>query len=461
MATPDLYSLDHCDQLSEQTANSSPLRLMNSNGANCAFNSLFQVLVNVPQLYKSCARLTHSDFSRLKSLLNVYKRDQSKFYLICTNNNQDPRTIRQQISNVDSQWLRSQFTSIFPAFQPNDKEQLDSHELLTLLFSRIDAVDAETKCVHPLFTRVGVQTYYKDQGKSKTPLVQKRLELAYVDPKHEKAYTAVSNINPSVVTELYDWHLFIEIPTIDNDTNNTNLKINTDNNNTAENQHIMQGRSKYFYNNSSQNYLSNYNNNNLSNIPWYKSDPYAQYPPASLASRLRALTTENKLNIANNDYSYFSTQLFKWFDITITESKDDPALYLNAQDNQLHDYIPTRQVRHFYEAPNFLCVCVKRLKYVEQNNKMVRMKINDNFPVPLHFHMHDIPSNKSIVHKYVLQAFISHIGFHFETGHYIAHVKNGLNQWYCCNDSTVQMNSVADIKKTLLSSYILFYQKEL
>src|SRR5436305_3577860 len=77
------FPLEKSDKLSDETVNAPPIKLINSNGANCAINSMFQIICNIPALFKTCVRLPEKEFLYFKVVLNYYKTEQFNHYEQC------------------------------------------------------------------------------------------------------------------------------------------------------------------------------------------------------------------------------------------------------------------------------------------------------------------------------------------------------------------------------------------
>lgn len=541
------------DELVQKCQGLAPMGLTNTNSVNCAFNSLFQVLANVNILYWTCQRLPN-EFKFLKIYLNIYKTKQYEFY-----SSGNPLDIFKACT-LDLTFLRNKFRSLFGKnFSPNDTEQVDAHEILGLLFSRIDAVHPKTKVQHPLFTRVGVQIAYEHTCKQNKHGVcdslktdEQKFELTLKDSSHEDAYTVVNPLDPFVIRNHYDWHLSLELPVYwqteeatklasvgiaipsssradspvynpasppaaagqnqlntwsSIDSNHRSKYFQPQNNNNHQSQTsydcknagydsvygytAMQDqnpwRTKHKHGNHHGGYLpqdSDDTDLRYKHVEWEKEAGYMN--PASdvshsghntnFLSSYHARTTQtydrnNNNNIdsnssnskpstapllASNNFSYFHEMLSKQFEYDLDKSIQEPTRYINQKDERLHMYTAIREVHHFYEAPQFLCLHIKRLIYLERNKQLVRTKLDGQLPIPTQFYLSGLPNQPGYC-QYRLQAFISHLGASFGSGHYVCHLRTAWNQWYLCNDLRISLESAQDIEKAIQQSYILFF----
>lgn len=485
------------DKLCDLCINAAPLRLPNKLATNCAINSLLQIIINIPELFKACVRIPPDDkFNHFKIFLNVYKNRQNEFFQA---NNQNTKYINNEPLWLNSTVVRRYFSKIFSTFQPEDNEQLDAHEVLALLFDKIDPVDKSTNKVHYLFTKLGTQIFYKDLGLSKKKVSSSRLKLLVTNPHDNNAYTCVAADTPSVLRNIYDWHILIEIPeelrkTYNYQSNYGSSNYGSSNYRSSNNSLSNYGSSNYgasnyrssnygLSNNSSSNYRQQYNNSQnyhmssvLQSPPSRTTSQYfndmpkfikpARYGyPAQIQPKLENnekdidMNYENNNNIdeeENNENKHFIKQLSNYFD-SLANSNDEPSGYINAEDMKLHDYIPTRIIRTFYTPPNFLCISIKRLIYKQVNGKVERSKINVDFPIQFQFSLLHNFNGEVITTDYYLRGFICHLGFSFESGHYVAYFRTQNNQWFYCSDTHVECKTIEQVEKAAAQSYILFY----
>ena len=120
---------------------------------------------------------------------------------------------------------------------------------------------------------------------------------------------------------------------------------------------------------------------------------------------------------------------------------------------------------YIWEAPAILIIHLKRFKneYVTANYSR-QIKINSTVKFPLK--NLSLDKNYSNIHKsynkYDLCAISEHMGT-LQSGHYIAHAKNKINnKWYKFDDSTIYHVPDVDVEKEIVTNkaYILFYSRQ-
>ncbi|CAH8293011.1 unnamed protein product [Eruca vesicaria subsp. sativa] len=115
--------------------------------------------------------------------------------------------------------------------------------------------------------------------------------------------------------------------------------------------------------------------------------------------------------------------------------------------------VTARKQMSVLQAPNILVIQLKRFEGIFGG------KIDKpiSFGEILFLSTFMSKSSKDPQPEYKLFGIIVHSGFSPESGHYYAYVKDSLDRWYCCNDSSVSHSTLQEVLSE--KPYILFFTR--
>ncbi|GFP93893.1 ubiquitin carboxyl-terminal hydrolase 21 [Phtheirospermum japonicum] len=104
--------------------------------------------------------------------------------------------------------------------------------------------------------------------------------------------------------------------------------------------------------------------------------------------------------------------------------------------------------------PPVVIITLKR--FLSKNNNLEKNGEYIVFPLEIDFSPFLVPElNKVVGSRYLLQAFIEHVGTELDAGHYVCFIRIEENLWYEFND--LQVTQVPEDFVLLRRPYILFY----
>lgn len=115
--------------------------------------------------------------------------------------------------------------------------------------------------------------------------------------------------------------------------------------------------------------------------------------------------------------------------------------------------VAARKQMSIHEAPNILVIQLKRFEsiFAQKIDKAVA------FEEVLILSSFMCKPSQDPQPEYNLFGTIVHLGSTPESGHYYAYIKDAMNRWYCCNDSSVSVSTIQQVLSEKV--YILFFSR--
>ncbi|OHT01021.1 hypothetical protein TRFO_07691 [Tritrichomonas foetus] len=155
----------------------------------------------------------------------------------------------------------------------------------------------------------------------------------------------------------------------------------------------------------------------------------------------------------------------------------DEALIRFSQDSKIFGYtiegvndkVDVFQKSKITKWPDYLCIQLQRWDFPLETQERQKLVHEFDFPIELDTCKIDVNSNK----KYTLKGVIVHQGS-AEQGHYFAIVRDGINDWYVCNDQSIEYFEISHLpewafgmtddklgsSENIGTGYLLFYEQE-